>query len=131
MKKCKQCHHNKELSEYNKRNSTSDGHHYYCKDCVRKDLTKRARTPEGLATRMYGRQKARSINRGHPAPDYTLVEFRSWLLSQPNFTELHTNWKQSGYDMELAPSCNRLNNSIHYTMSNIELITKHQNDLKS
>ena len=129
MKTCKQCKLTKPKTDYNKRNSTSDGLHYYCRSCTTSNLTKRVRTPDGLATRMYGRQKSRSIRRGHPEPEYTLEEYRAWLKSQPNFKELFGNWVLSGYDMEVAPSCNRLNNSEHYKFSNIELITKRENDL--
>ena len=61
---------------------------------------------------------------------YSKEEFRKWLYSQPLFFELYNNWVNNEYDKNLTPSVDRINSSISYKMSNIQLMTWHENNIK-
>ena len=63
-------------------------------------------------------------------PEYSKEEFRKWLYSQPLFFELYNNWVNNEYDKNLTPSVDRINSSISYKMSNIQLMTWHENNIK-
>ena len=46
---------------------------------------------------------------------------------QSNLNTLFKNYKDSGGDYELAPSCDRLNDEVGYSLSNIQLGTYREN----
>lgn len=81
------------------------------------------RSPYGMISTMYSRQLERSINRGHQPPNYSREEFSDWMLEQPHLVELYDNWVISGYETNLVPSIDRLNESQGYSFDNIELVT--------
>ena len=128
MKKCSTCGKEKKLSEFSKKlNYTQPS----CKPCSYKNLNDYLRTKKGLATVIYNSQKFRSIRRNHPMPEYSLEELRSWILSRKNFEKLYNNWVNSGYNTGLKPSVDRIDDNIHYTLDNIQLITWKENEDKS
>lgn len=53
-------------------------------------------------------------------------EFYKWSL-QANYPDLLEVYKQSGYDMKLAPSIDRKDASLGYTLGNIRWITHSEN----
>ncbi len=56
------------------------------------------------------------------------AELGQWLKTQPRWPILWEAYEQSGYDPNLAPSIDRLDNSKSYTEENIELVTWEENN---
>jgi len=92
--------------------------------------TKYARSKKGVATKLLGHQNQSSKKRGHPLPSYTKDEFKEWLFSDPDFDSIHKNWVDSGYEKNLAPSVDRIDDYLPYTLSNIRLCTWRENNKK-
>ena len=91
-------------SRYKKRRSDSDFH----------------------SKKMYQAQIERSAIRGHEAPSYTYDEFHSWLVMN-EYDSMLKAWVNSGMKKNLAPSVDRIDNSIGYTIDNIRLVTWRKN----
>jgi len=112
---------------FGKRTKYSDGLEYLCKECKRKDDLSYRRTVNGLITQIYSRQKSSSIKRGHPKPDYSKKELHNWIVSNVVFLELWKSWVVSGFNNMEKPSVDRLDDSVGYTFSNIQLVTWREN----
>lgn len=83
----------------------------------------------GLICVIYNNEKIRSKNKGWPAPAYDLNTLRRWVLSQDSFHVLYDQWVASGYDLDLKPSIDRLDNYKPYSLDNIQVVTwKDNND---
>lgn len=54
-------------------------------------------------------------------------EFYCWAMSDPTFYSLFENWENSGYIRKLAPSVDRIDSSIGYTLDNMEWVTMSEN----
>jgi len=128
MKKCTKC--GKLTDNFGPDKKTKDSLSSWCRDCYNKAMKARVRTREGLVTKIWGSQRRHSKKRGHVMPDYTLKELQEWVFSQNNFEELYKNWEVSDYNRMLVPSCDRLDDSKHYTLDNLQLITWKENDDK-
>ena len=117
-KVCKKCLIKKNVDEfYNYSKYT------LCKVCEIKKVIDYQRTKKGLITKIYATQRSSSKKRGDKLPDYTKKELQEWILSQPNFETLYNNWAESGYNKDLKPSCDRLDDYKPYTLDNIRLVT--------
>jgi hypothetical protein len=128
MKKCPKCKEEKCISLFGKDTSTISGYKVYCKKCRNKNAKLRARTVDGLITRIYGHQKDKSRKRGHKQPDYSLIELREYLKSTIIFHKLFKEWSRSNFKKDLVPSCDRLDNSKGYSFNNIEVVTWEENN---
>ena len=111
--------------------SDFEGTRRTCKSCRSKIHKKRNRTKEGHIKKIYHNQKRASIKRGHNMPTYSLDELYDWLMSQKKFHILFDNWKRLDYQKWYAPSVDRKNDDIGYTMSNIQLLTWKENSVKA
>ena len=120
MKTCKLCNQTKDITNFSKGKAT-------CKPCSSIVAKERNKTPNGVVSMMYSNQRMTSRKMGRPAPDYTLAELREWVLSQPNWNTLYSAWVNSGYDKYIKPSCDRINSSLPYTLSNLQLVTFQDN----
>jgi len=94
-------------------------------------VDKYQKTKKGIVTVIYNSQKQSSKRRGHPMPSYTLKELRQWMYSQKEFHELYDQWKASGYDRWLKPSCDRLDDYKPYTLDNLRVVTWKDNNRRS
>lgn len=83
--------------------------------------------PKVFFARVYQNQRQSSKRRGHSMPDYTLDELIEWLKLQPNLIQLWENFQKSGHNRCHAPSIDRLDDSLPYSLTNIRLTTWHQN----
>ena len=137
MKICTVCKEIKPLNEFYKSGRGIDGIESGCKVCSSKRKKKYHRTKDGLVTTIYGGQVNRSKNKEYPPPTYTKQELREWLYSQKKFHELYDNWKDSGYDTMLSPSCDRTDDYKGYSLDRLQIMTwqdnfdKGQNDRRN
>lgn len=129
MKTCCDCNKTMPFELFVPKASCKDGYEPRCRRC--RSIKYNKGTPELLCKKLYLSQCTNSANRNHPAPDYTLKEFTEWVVSQPNFAALYSDWVASGYSKNLAPSADRLNDSLPYSLNNLQLITWEQNRNKA
>lgn len=85
------------------------------------------RTPTGLVRNIFNNQHKTSKRAGRPKPTYTYEQFENWFLNHNKFQTLYANWVASNYDRQLSPSADRLDNKLGYSLSNIQLVTAHEN----
>ncbi len=115
MRPCTKCHNN--LPD------TMFSHPSICKMCF-KDY---GRTKEGFVGQMYVAQKTRSRRDNRVAPAYSSKDLFDWLMAKGEFHHLFHLWEVSHYDKWLKPSIDRLDPSLPYNFSNIELVTWKEN----
>lgn len=82
----------------------------------------------GVITRIYNEQIRTSKERKHISPDYSRDQLSDWMYAN-GFIWLYINWKQTEYDKQSAPSCDRVNSNKPYTLNNLTLITWEENRL--
>lgn len=99
-----------------------------CDNKRRRDFT---RTINGLICQMYRCNIKNSQRRGHQPPTYSKAELFEWVTSQHHFSDLYENWKKSGYEKDLIPSIDRLDDFKGYSFDNIRLVTWKDNRMKS
>jgi len=129
-KECRKCEVIKPISHFYKHSQMLDGHLNICKECTLKRVQKYSRTKKGLVNTIYGHQKHSSKSRGHQSPAYTKKTLKEWLYSQRLFHELYESWVASGYDKWLTPSIDRIDSKIYYCLTNIQVMTWKENDIK-
>ena len=115
MKLCRKCNKSKPRQEFYANN--------ICRSCG-------GRFPKQLITSIYSTQKFSSKTRGLPLPTYSLEEFRSWIIVQPNFRELYVAWLKSNRNKWLKPSVDRIKEWEGYSLGNIQLMTWAENKAK-
>ncbi len=144
-KKCRECRNkeakNRVLMTYDDRvcikclefkiSDMFEGSRKKCKECRSNEKILSSRTKEGHIKKIYNNQKENSKKRGHNLPTYSLNELRDWLMSQDEFHLLYDNWKRLDYQKWYAPSVDRKDDKIGYTISNIQLMTWKMNCDKS
>jgi len=89
----------------------------------------RERTLEGFVKRLFHNQRASCRRRGMKEQDYTLDELFLFMMDN-DYKNMHKIWVDSNYDMDLAPSIDRLYNNETYSLDNIQLITWKENNAK-
>ena len=128
-KGCYYCGNIKPITEFNKNKSKPSGHCDECKECKKVlDLNYR-RSEVGLLTKIYGTQKRKSMQRGHPLPSYSKVQLIEFMYKN-NYIKLYNTWVSSGYNINLVPSIDRVNRNLPYTLENIQLVTWEFNNQK-
>lgn len=121
MKHCVDCHQDKSYSEFVPKSSCKDGYEVRCRAC--RSIRYNRSTPALLIKKIYGSQANSSISRGHPLPTYTLEDLTLWVQSQPTFQQLWDAFVAADYSKELIPSVDRLDDTLPYTLNNIQLTT--------
>lgn len=129
-KVCNTCHVAKDISEFYKSRDKRDGLGTICKACDKITCAAYEKTPEGVATKIYGHQKYGSKKRGHDMPEYSKSEFQAWLFQQPNWSTLFEAWVSSDYNSSFKPSVDRIDDTLSYTFKNIQLMTWIENNDK-
>lgn len=129
MKTCCDCNQSLPFTAFVSKPSCKDGYEPRCRAC--RSIKYNKGTPELLCKKIYLSQCTHSATRNHPAPAYTLSELTDWVKAQPNFPSLYSNWVASNYSKNLAPSVDRLDDSLPYSLSNIQLMTWEENRAKA
>jgi hypothetical protein len=125
MKTCCDCKTTKPFDQFVAKPSCRDGYEPRCRVC--RSIRYNKSTPGAICKKIYNSQCTNSMLRGHKPPDYTLAEFTAWAISQPNLTPLCMAWEKARYFKDLAPSADRIDNNLPYTLSNIQLMTWKEN----
>ena len=99
----------------------------YCFTCKKIKRINYIHSKNGLISSIYGGQRASSKKRGHSLPTYSKQELKQWLFSQKKFHTLYDNWKRLDFQKDYIPSVDRSDDSIGYTMANIQLVTWKKN----
>lgn len=82
-----------------------------------------------LAKRLFSHTRYNALKRGMSLPVWkNHLELEQWLVNQEKFSEMIAKWKESGYEKDLTPSIDRLDNSRSYDLDNIELVTWSENN---
>ena len=131
MKQCTRCKQIKDISEFGKNKNGKNGLRSYCKEC-QAVLNKMYRhSKDGVIASIYSHQRNSSKRRKHPIPTYSKQELKDWLFSQKKFHLLYDNWKRLDFQSMYKPSVDRIDDSIGYTMANIQLMIWGENNAKS
>lgn len=88
------------------------------------------RSKGGKISHIYQAQKARSRENGWESPSYSREELIEWVMKQPLYHELFKEWEDSNYDKNLAPSLDRKNDYLPYSLDNIQLMSWNDNNRK-
>ena len=130
MKKCSGCDEVKPIEEFNKDKTSKGGKCYHCKICSSERNNKHRRSLKGKAMAIYSSQRHSSKKRGHEPPKYTKEEFLNWILCNEKYLKLYEQWRGSGYNKMLSPSCDRLDDYKGYNFDNIQVVTWGENKIK-
>lgn len=128
MKVCFTCKKSKPTSEYWNQKRREDWLYPSCKDCAREQHKLWRRTKLGLAQDIYKRQKVNAKKRWNTPPNYSKEELADRLFSQPNFEKIYNNRVASWYEKNLWPSIDRVDDYVWYTLDNLQLVTRDQNN---
>jgi len=96
----------------------------------REPMRKKRKTKVGVINDIYYNQRLSAKQRFHHPPDYSVVEFRDWVISHPSFHILFDVWVNGGYKKHLKPSCDRLNDYKSYTFDNLQITTWGENNAR-
>jgi len=143
---CNNCNINKDIFSFSVRGK---GHNKQCKECLntkrrkyrkntKNSSTKKyEKTKKGFLVRLYRNMKSRiegvQKEKHHLYKDKELLdknEFYNWALNSNDFHVLFNDYEKSNYDMQLAPSVDRIESSIGYILSNMEWVTTKENSLR-
>ena len=122
MKKCTNCKEIKELEHFKFDKRPNKGYETQCKQCYNQKCKETSRTELGVIKGIYRTQNASAKERGHNPPTYTLKVLSKWLYSN-GYKKLYDAYKASNYNTHIKPSIDRIDNSISYTIDNIQLTT--------
>lgn len=125
MKTCIDCQETKAYENFVPKASCKDGYEVRCRTC--RAIKYNKADPFKFFKKLYAVQINSSGIRNHSAPSYTLDQFYHWLDAQPQLIPLWKAWVASNYDSNLTPSVDRINDSIGYTLDNIQLMTWREN----
>jgi len=128
MKECNQCHCIKPYQDFPKAKNNKDGYKTICKICEVERVRKFNQTILGRITCIYNGQKTSSKARNHPPPNYSLHDLKEWVLNQPIYLKLYTNWKNSNFNTDLAPSLDRVNSNLPYSFNNLQIVSWKENN---
>lgn len=129
MKTCCDCNQTLPLKSFVSKASCKDGYEPRCRNC--RSIKYNKSTPALFCKKIYATQKTHSVTRGHPAPQYSQEDLLLWLQSQPMFLDMYSAWQDAGYPKELAPSVDRIDDSIPYQLNNLQLMTWGANRAKA
>lgn len=146
MRECRKCCKVKELQDFPKHPECTDGRKFVCKACVysrqkvqvkescNSAQRKYSKTEKGFLVRTYsnmlGRVKGLIKNKQHLYLGLEILsreDFYNWSITNPDFKKLLEDYKDSGYDMKLAPSIDRIDTSKGYILGNIRWMTHSEN----
>lgn len=102
--------------------------------CKAEERARYRKTKKGFLVRLYNNMLSRvsgQVPKGREHYEGLMIlpraDLYEWALASPEFHELFAQWEESGYQMRLTPSLNRINSDRGYTLDNIEWLTHSEN----
>lgn len=129
-KKCRRCNESKPLDEFSPSQANTDGHINTCKPCRVIEIREYYQSPKGRIGYIYHGQIRSSQDRKHPNPDYSKKDLLDWALKN-SLIILVNLWRNAGFDKNLAPSVDRLDPTMPYSLNNIRLVPWKDNNDKA
>lgn len=142
---CKYCLQEKAITEF-KKTIYKKGYGSICKECANAraraynkrtgfvSYKKYEKTPSGYLMRTYRNMKSRvtgiQYKKAHLYQGLELLDkesFYQWALADAAFFSLYNAYVDSGYQMKLAPSIDRIDSSKGYTFDNIRWLSHSEN----
>lgn len=123
IKACVCCNESKPVNMFYRHKLTKDLLRTECKECSKNKTAAYCKTKTGLIRRIYSHQNQSSVKRGHSLPNYTKKELELWLNCCPQFDLIYRLWVCSGYEKDKAPSVDRLDDCLSYSLDNIQVVT--------
>ena len=87
------------------------------------------KTLQKFITQSYSSIRYKSKRRGEPMPDITKKELEKWLIDN-GIKDKWIEYIESGFDKNIRPSIDRINDYGVYEFSNMQLITWRENHIK-
>lgn len=84
----------------------------------------------GKLSNIFQQQKMRCRNKGWEQPTYTQNELTAWGMGSKKYHTLFEQWETSGFQKDLSPSVDRLDDYKTYSLDNIQLVTWKENNDK-
>lgn len=144
LKRCKLCLVDKDVLDFPPHKECRGGRSPTCRSCKngkqkssRKSngnahTKKYEKSKPGYLMRSYNNMLGRVLGRvkphlyeGLPILDRDL--FYKWSLNNEDFNRLFQEYEESGYDQRLAPSVDRVDSKLGYTLDNIRWLTHAEN----
>lgn len=126
MIQCKVCNKIKTEDSFYEDSKSESGYGSTCKGCIKDEY----RTMPKLIKVMYNSQVYASKKRGY-VMEISREEFYGWIMVQKNFKKLFKEWEKSGWEKDMRPSVDRLDDYKPYSRDNIQLITWLENRTKA
>ena len=126
IKRCSVCKKTKPTSMFYEKKKSQSGFSPRCKGCDIEKSRLYAKTESGVVTALIGQIISRSRLRGHKKPEYTKLGFKKWLYLN-GYKEFYESWVESGYEKDLKPSVDRIDDLKGYEFENIKLTTWREN----
>ena len=127
MKNCPKCGEDKSENEFPVDRRNDDRLRRYCKACAYEMTINWNRSKSGVITRLWHKHNHRSKQRKMPPPDYDRNWLESFIMNHPDFERIYSGYVESGYDVMMSPSIDRINDDGGYTKENIRLVTFKEN----
>ena len=80
-----------------------------------------AKKHDGMMQRVKGKNKIAKTSVGKPI--ISKKDFVEWGINEVSFNALFDAWIESGYQIRLIPSIDRVNPCLGYTLDNMQFIT--------
>lgn len=150
MKECKKCLITKPLSQFYVNNKNRDGLEGSCKPCRDKQSNARPNRKtmdawrqrndyarifrirySGMKSRTKGMKTRKYSVIGKELP--TIEQFLEWCTDVSNmvvFTDLHSIWRDHGFQEKYTPTIDRIDNDKGYSIDNIQWMSKSDNSRK-
>ena len=128
MKKCPCCNEEFDLSMFYSVKLRGGRKTGACKKCHSERSKVYRRSEHGKINDMYNHQRKRSKKNKWGGPMYSFDEFKDWVLKNDNWSVIYSDWVKSGYDVNKAPSIDRIDDYDIYRFENIRLVTWDENN---
>ena len=130
-KTCTSCNMTLDKQFFYKRSARKKAISSECKQCLQQRALDFKRTKKGWMARAFQAMKQRERKRGHCSIDYNLGDFERYISLNKDFDKLYNKWVKSGYKKSLAPSVDRLEDTLGYSIGNIQITSWKDNNKKS
>lgn len=110
------------LNKFSKNKVKASGLQGTCKECIKEHKNNVKYEFNVVLGRIYSGHLSSSRKRGHDAPTYNLEEFKVWAIEN-GYIDIYNNFRDSGYNKILRPSCDRIDERFGYKFSNMTMMT--------